>query len=104
MAAFLDRQHSSRILLTQVTAASGAASVPVTNAFSAQTRQVRVSFDSTGANGVWIKIGDGAQTAAATDTFLPQNTVDYFTVNPGQSIAFISTSTSSGLFCVAEMI
>ena len=100
---FMLRQPSSRVIATQTTAiTSGTISQAVTNAFSSQTRQIRASWISTATGGAWLKIGDGAQTAAATDVWIPPNWTEYFTVTPGQSCAFISTSTSSGLFNVAE--
>ncbi len=51
---------------------------------------------------VYIRIGDGAQTAVIGDALLPANVVDYFTCTPGQTVAFISTSTSSGFFTLNE--
>ena len=100
MAAFLDRQHSSRVWKSQATAITTGTTSQSLSAFDTQTRQVRV----TSTLPVWIKYGDGAQTAAAGDTYLPANVVDYFTVSPGQTLAFISTSTSSGYFSASEMI
>jgi hypothetical protein len=35
--------------------------------------------------------------------FLPANTLDYLAVTPGQVLAFISTSTSSGYVGISEM-
>ncbi len=100
---FWQKQPSSRILVSQGTAISTAqanTSGSVANAFSAQTRQVRVVSTLP----VWFRIGDGVQTAVAnTDALLPSNVVDYFTVNPGQSCAFLSTSTTTGYFSLVEM-
>lgn len=67
-------------------------SVAVTNAFGSQTYWVRLSANSA----CHYKIGDGAQTAAVTDPFLPANTIDIVAVSPGQRISAIRAS-SAGL-------
>jgi len=99
MGNYLDRQHSSRIIKSQATAITSGTVSQSATAFSAQTYQIRV----TSPIGVWIRYGDGAQTAVATDTYLPANVIEYFTVAPGQTFAFLSTSTSSGMFSLTEM-
>ena len=50
-----------------------------------------------------MRIGDGAQTAVAGDTLVVLNYPEYFTVSPGQTLGFISTSTSSGIVSITEM-
>lgn len=91
---------SRRILRTNNIALSGnAASTPSTT-FLTQTYAVRVSPTLAG----WLRIGDGAQTAVAnTDTYIPANWADDFTVTPGQQAAFISTSTSTGYVSISEL-
>ena len=81
-------QNSARNSTTQVIAYDG--SVAVTNAFGEQTRQLRLVADSA----CHYKIGDGAQTAAVTDPFLPANQVEYVTVTAGQRISAIKAATN----------
>jgi hypothetical protein len=99
MAPYLERHHSSRILNSLATAITSGTVSQAPAVFGQQTRQIRVSSTLP----TWIKYGDGAQTAAAGDTWLPANVVDYFTVTPGQTFAFLSTSTSSGYVSITEM-
>lgn len=65
-------------------------SVAITNAFGAQTYQVRLVANSA----CHYKIGDGAQTAAVTDPFLPAQWIEVVTVTPGQRISAIKAATS----------
>lgn len=76
-------------LSTVQTIATTASSLGATNAFGAQTYKVRVVANTA----VHVKIGDGSQTAAATDSFVPANSPEYFTVTPGQKIAAIRAAT-----------
>ena len=100
MSNFWQKQPSSRILLSQATAITSGTVSQSLNAFSSQTTQVRVASTLS----CWIRIGDGAQTAVAGDTFISANVNgEYFAVTPGQTLAFISTSTSSGYFSASEM-
>jgi len=100
MSNFWQKQPSSRILLSQATAITSGTTSQSLSAFSSQTRQIRVASTLS----CWIRIGDGAQTAVAGDIFIPANAPgEYFTVSPGQTLAFISTSTSSGFFSASEM-
>jgi hypothetical protein len=52
-------------------------------------------------------MGDIRHTAvsatANSDSFVPANKPEFFTVTPGQCLGFISTSTSSGYVTVTEM-
>ncbi len=104
MADFIGKQHSSRNGTTQSAAYTGT-SAPVTNAFGSQTRQIRVVANSA----CHYKIGNGAQTAQTTDPFLSALTIEYVTVNPGESIAAIRGSTdglvtaTSGTIWVTEL-
>jgi hypothetical protein len=104
MSNFWSKQPSSRMLISQGTAISTAganASVAVGNPFGPQTRQIRVSSNIAG----WFTVGDGAQTAAqGTGAYIPNTGApEYFTVQPGQSAAFLTTSTSTGFLSVLEM-
>ena len=97
-------QHSSRGGITQTIAYDG--SVAVTNAFAEQTYQVRL----VGNSACHYKIGDGAQTAAATDQFLPANWVEHVTVSPGQRISAIKAATgglvtaTAGTLWITEIV
>ena len=80
-------QHASRLGTTQTIAYDS--STAVSNAFGAQTYQVRVAANSA----CHIKIGDGAQTATTADPYLPAHWPEYITVTPGQRIAAIKAAT-----------
>lgn len=67
-------------------------STAITNAFGSQTYRIRVVANSA----CHIKIGDGVQTAAATDPFLPALWIEEISVNPGQRISAIKAA-SAGL-------
>lgn len=73
---------------TQTIAYDG--SVAITNAFDAQTRQIRLVADSA----CHFKIGDGVQTATTSDPYLPANWETYVTVTPGQRISAIKAATN----------
>lgn len=89
---------------TQAVAYTGT-SAAASNAFGAQTYQVRVVSDSA----CHYAIGDGAQTSTTDFPFLPANTVEYVTVTPGQRIAAIRAATgglvtaTSGTLWVTEL-
>lgn len=103
--AFLDKVASSRQGVTQTIAYD--ATVPITNAFGDQTRQIRVVSNSA----CHIRIYDttGTATATAADPFLPANWIDYYTVSPGQKISAIKAATgglvtaTAGTLWVTEM-
>ena len=104
MSNYFGKQPSSRIIASQGTAISTAganASVAIANKFGPQTYQVGVASDLP----VWFTYGDGAQTAAqGTGARIAANVpVQYFAVTPGQQGALLSTSTSTGFFCLIEM-
>ncbi len=80
-------QQADRNGISQVIAYDG--NVAVTNAFGDQTRKVRLVANSA----CHYKIGDGAQTAAVTDPFLPANWIEAVTVTPGQRISAIKAAT-----------
>ena len=68
-----------------------------TTAFQAGTNMVRVVATTS----CHIKFA-GSPTATTSDAKLPPNVVEYFTVNPGEKIAAIRTSTS-GTLSVCEV-
>jgi hypothetical protein len=75
------------------------ASSQATAAFGAGTFRVRVA---TSAQPAYITIGDGTPTAAATDSILGTNVVDYFDVTPGQKAAVLQAGTA-GTITVTEL-
>jgi len=69
-----------------------------TAAFGGQTYRVRVA---TGAQPAYIVFG-AAPAAAATDSLLGANVVDYFDVTPGQKAAVLQAGTA-GTVTVTEL-
>ena len=67
--------------------------------FGPQTYCIRVATDDQPA---YIEIGDGTPTASNTDPIMPKDSVDYFTVTPGQRIAVLQAGTA-GILSVTEM-
>ena len=97
------KQGSSRIIVGQPLAWSGTATSFSTK-FSPQTYQVRVISQISG----WVAVVDTTATMFSTSTFaganggpggtyIAANTAngDYFAVNPGQILAFTSTTTGT---------
>ena len=76
-----------RIGVTQTIAYD--ASAAVANAFGPQTYRIRLVSNSA----CHFRIGDGAQTATATDPYLPANWETFVTVTPGQRISAIKAAT-----------
>lgn len=74
------------------------ASSQATSAFGAQTYRVRVA---TGAQPAYIVFGS-SPTAAATDSLIGANVVDYFDVTPGQKAAVLQAGTA-GTITVTEL-
>lgn len=56
------------------------------NAFGAQTYQVRVAASAV----CYYRVGVGTPTAVVTDALLPPNWVEYVTVSPSEKIAVYS--------------
>ena len=102
---YIDRTSSSTIGATQTIAYD--TTTPVTNAFGAQTRQIRVVSNSA----CHIRVYDSTGTATATtaDPFLPANWIDSYTVTPGQKISAIKAATNglvtatAGTLWITEM-
>ena len=104
MANFLPHQSSSQFLRSNNVLYTGNTTSTPSTTFLPQTRQIRVSTNISG--GVYVKPGDASVTATAvTDgMFVAANSFpEYFTVTPGQIIAIISTSTTTGVVTVSEM-
>jgi hypothetical protein len=85
---FFAKHPASRVATTQTIAYN--ASVAIANPFGPETYQLRLVANSA----CCYRIGDGPQTATVADVFLPANTIDYVTVNPGQSISAIAAATN----------
>ena len=106
----LSRYTSSRLgrsIVTQVATAQTNAS-QTTTPFGSQTYQIRITHSF--ANGIWFVVGNstsataGATSATANvDNYMPNNWLDYYSCTPGQALAFISTSTTTGYVSVTEM-
>src|SRR5215510_1558296 len=96
----LARYTSSRLgrsIVTQVATAQTNAS-QTTTPVGSQTYQIRVAHSFS--HGIWINIvGTTVTATAGSDHFHQASLTDYYTVTPGQSVAFISTSTSTGYVC-----
>lgn|SRR5262245_60683508 len=99
MAYTYDKQPASRYISSTTVTLTTASQA--TAAFGAQTYQIRVA---TGATVAFIKLGDGTPTATTTgdSALLPANTIDYFSVAPGQKAAVIGTAASNQV-TVTEM-
>lgn len=68
------------------------ATVPISNAFGPQTRQIRVVSNS--ACHYHIYEANGTATATTSDPFLPANWIEAVTVSPGQKISAIKAATN----------
>ena len=85
---FFPKHPASRTARTQTIAFN--ASVAIASVFGSETFQIRLAANSA----CCYRIGDGPQTATTADVFLPANTIEYVTVNPGQSISAIAAATN----------
>jgi hypothetical protein len=100
---FFPKQAASRVTTTQTIAFDSSAAI--INKFGPETYQLRLVANSA----CCYRIGDGPQTASVADVFLPANTIDYVTVNPGQSISAIKAATNglvtatAGTLWITEM-
>jgi len=100
---FFPKQAASRVAATQTIAFDSSAAIATK--FGTETYQIRLASNSA----CCYRIGDGPQTATVADVFLPANTVEYVTVNPGQSISAIKAATNglvtatAGTLWVTEM-
>src|SRR5579872_2408103 len=85
---FFPKHPASRAVTTQTIAFNSSTSIA--NKFGSETYQIRLAANSA----CCYRIGDGHQTATDADVFLPANTIEYVTVNPGQSISAIAAATN----------
>lgn len=76
---------------------TGTASTAVTN-FTTGTQKVRIVVTTA----AYIKIG-ASPTATTSDVYMPADSPEYFTVNPGESISAIRVS-ASGTLHVTEIV
>jgi hypothetical protein len=83
-------QQADRIGVTQTIAYD--ATVPITNAFGAQTFKIRIVANS----GCHYRVYDTTGTATATtaDPYLPAHWISEITVSPGQKISAIKAATN----------
>ena len=103
------RYTSSRLGRSIVTAVATAQTnaTQTTTPFGTQTYQIRVTHSF--ANGIWLAVCNSTSqssvvsAAAGVDSYFPNNWIDFYSVTPGQALAFISTSTSTGYVSVTEM-
>jgi hypothetical protein len=95
---YWSKQPASRLGRSLATAITSGIGLQQTTNFGPQTYQIRVSSTLP----LWLTFTSTAATPN-TDHFLPANVVDYFACTPGQALAFVSTSTSSGYAGISEM-
>jgi hypothetical protein len=102
MSNYWNKQPSSRPYIFQALGYTGnATSVPSTT-FGPFTQQIRVVSEVQG----WLALDSVAVVCTVASSSLKINggvDEEYFSVNPGQAVAFNSTSTSSGMISVTEM-
>src|SRR6516162_166421 len=96
MANFFDKQHASRLGTVQSINYTGNQSAQTTNAFGANTQQVRICSPIAG----YYRVD--ASNAVVGDSLLPANWVEYVSCNGGQTLSWISTSTSTGTLTITE--
>lgn len=90
-------ETSSRLGETQVVTVAGS-SAAIATALGSQTNQVRV-VSTTACH---VAVGGSAVAATTSDAYMPAGIVEYFTVSPGQKLAFIQ-SASGGYAYVTEV-
>lgn len=77
-------RHGAQNNVAVATTSTSAAS----SVFGSQTYQIRIASSAA----CFYKVGDGTPTAAATDVYLPANTIEYVKVTPGQKVAVFSAT------------
>jgi hypothetical protein len=92
MANFIQWQTSSRNGTTQAIAFTGT-SANIASKFGTETWQLRLCSDAA----CNYSVGDGAQTASTTSTYLAANFIEYVTCSPGQQIAAVRAATDGGV-------
>lgn len=103
MSSFFNKQPSSRVIKGQELDWTGSGTL-VTTALTAQTYQVRVAADVRGfLSFASTSISSSNRDGSFVEIFPNSGVGEYFTVTPGQLIAWSSTSTSSGSILISEM-
>lgn len=95
MANVWEKQHSSRVNTASTISTTTASQQ--SSAFASQTHQVRLAANQA----TYVKFA-GNPTATTSDVLMPANTIDYFTVNPGEKVAVLALSTT-GIISIVEM-
>ncbi len=97
MGNFIDKPGTSRLgTSARLVVAGSTVAAVVSSAFSAQCRQIRVTFATTIAGDFALfSIDDGTPTVGSSSAYIVANWTDYFTVTPGQKIAVTGGSTAS---------
>ncbi len=88
---------TGRLDTAQSVAYTGTAGT-ITNVVGAQTYKVRVTLTTAG----FIKIGN-TPTATTSDTYMPADSPEYFTITPGQKVSAIQL-TAGGTLYVTEIV
>lgn len=83
---------TGRLGTVQSVAYTGTAGT-ITNAVGPQTYRVRVVCTTD----AFIKI-DNSPTATSSDSYIPANSVEYFTISPGQKVSAIQSSAGGTLY------
>lgn len=96
MSNFFGKHPASRLGTVQVLQDTGSQSAITTGAFGSATQQVRICSPKAG----YYRVD--ASNAVIGDSFLPPNWPEYVTCNPGQTLSWISSSTSTGTITVTE--
>jgi hypothetical protein len=105
MSNFIQKVGTCRLgTAARLAVASSTGPTATTSAFSAQCRQVRVTYASTVTNDFALfAIGEATLTIGSSSTYLPPNQPEYFTVTPGQVLSVTGSSTvSTGSLSVTE--
>lgn len=95
MSSYFGKQPSSRLIVYQATALATVSTV--TSKFSAETYQVRIAATQP----VWVVFGDTSAVSVTTGAgaFINGGVAgEYFTVQPGQFAAWLTTSATTGWF------
>jgi hypothetical protein len=94
---YYPKAHASRLGTAQVLNYTGNQSAVTTNTFGSETFQCRIASPIAG----YYRVD--ASNAAVGDSWLPANWVEVVQCTPGQTLSWISTSTSTGNITVTEL-
>jgi hypothetical protein len=97
MPSFYPPQHSSRNGVVQTIQDTGNNTSVATSNFGTETFQIRIASPKAG----YYRVD--ASAAVVGDSYLPAAWVEYVKVTPGQNLAWISTSTSTGTITITEL-